>query len=53
MMKGVMKKIKAEKELVVVEGGDHSFKIPKSMDRNEEEVYAGITEKCVEWLTAI
>ena len=52
-IKGVMEKIKAEKELVVVEGGDHSFKIPKSMSRNEEEVFAGITEKCVEWLTAI
>ena len=52
-MKDVMEKIKVEKELVVVEGGDHSFKIPKSMGRNEEEVFAGITEKCVEWLTAI
>jgi predicted alpha/beta-hydrolase family hydrolase len=52
-IKGVMKKIKVKKELVVVEGGDHSFKIPKSMGRNEEEVYAGITEKCVEWLRVI
>jgi predicted alpha/beta-hydrolase family hydrolase len=52
-IKGVMKKIKVKKELVIVEGGDHSFKIPKSMGRNEEEVYAGITEKCVEWLRVI
>lgn len=52
-IKGVMEKIKVKKELVVVEGGDHSFKTPKSMSRNEEEVFAGITEKCVEWLTAI
>ena len=52
-IKGVMEKIKVKKELVVVEGGDHSFKTPKAMSRNEEEVFAGITEKCVEWLTAI
>ncbi len=52
-MKGVLVKIKVKKELVVVDGGDHSFKTPKSLFRTEEEVSAGITEKCVEWLTAI
>ena len=52
-IKGVMEKIKVKKELVVVEGGDHSFKTPKSMEKNEEEVFAGITDKCVEWLSII
>ena len=52
-MKDVIKKIKVKKELVVIEGGDHSFKTPKSMDRTEEEVYAGIIDKCVEWLSII
>ena len=52
-MKDVIKKIKAEKELIVIDGADHSFKIVKSLFRNEEEVYGEITEKCVEWLTAI
>ena len=52
-MKDVIKKIKAEKKLVVIEGGDHSFKILKSMLRNEQEVYNEITEKCFEWLAAI
>jgi len=52
-MKGVVKKIKVKKELVVVEGGDHSFKMSKSMGTKEEGVYAGITQKCVEWLSVI
>ena len=50
---GCDEKIKAEKKLIVIEDGDHSFKTLKSMFKDEEEVYAGITEKCVEWLTAI
>ncbi len=52
-MKGVVKKIKVKKELVVVEGGDHSFKMSKSMGTKEEDVYSGITQKCVEWLSVI
>lgn len=51
-IKSVVRKIKVKKELVIVKGGDHSFKMPKSMGRNEGDVYTGITEKCVEWLRA-
>ncbi len=51
-IKGVFEKIKSKKDLVVIDGGDHSFKVPKIMDAGEE-VYDRIAEKCVEWVREI
>ena len=37
-------------ELQVIVGGDHSFRLPKSADRTQDEVYEQILQKTVEWL---
>jgi len=50
-VKVVLKKIKVKKQLVIVEGGDHSFKVPRAMGISEKSVYAGITEKCAAWIS--
>lgn len=52
-IKGVVKKIRGRKELVIVDGGDHSFRVPKSMGLSADEVYAGIAAHCAEWVRAI
>jgi predicted alpha/beta-hydrolase family hydrolase len=39
-------------ELYVVEGGDHSLKVPKSMGIAQDEVYAKAMDKIVSWLQA-
>jgi predicted alpha/beta-hydrolase family hydrolase len=36
-------------DLVVIDGGNHSFKLPKSSSRSEADVHRQIMEKCVSW----
>jgi hypothetical protein len=38
--------------LEIVEGGDHSFKVPKTLGLRQEAVYQWILEKTVEWIGA-
>jgi hypothetical protein len=37
-------------ELYVVEGGDHSFKVPKSAGVKQQDVYEAIQDRIAEWL---
>jgi len=46
----VLTKIEAPRELFLIEGGDHSFHVPKSLGFSEEEVFGRIIRKSVEWL---
>jgi predicted alpha/beta-hydrolase family hydrolase len=50
-LKPIIKKLKGA-ELFVVEGGDHSFKVPKSVGAPQEEVYKRVLDKIAEWLKA-
>ena len=46
----VLRKLEAPWELFTVEGGDHSFHVPKSLGLSEEEVYGRIIGKSLDWL---
>jgi predicted alpha/beta-hydrolase family hydrolase len=48
----VLSRLKAPWELEIIEGGDHSFRVPKSMDLTEEDVYLYIQEKSIQWLSS-
>jgi dienelactone hydrolase len=37
-------------ELEIIEGGDHSFRTPKSMGLSETDIYHHILNKAIEWL---
>ena len=37
-------------DLVTIDGGNHSFKLPKSSSRSDTDVQRQILEKCVSWL---
>jgi len=50
LLKGVLSKLMASWELEVVEGGDHSFNVPKSFAIDPTEVYELIVCRTVEWL---
>ena len=50
LLKPVVSRIKAPADLEVVEGGDHSFVLPKSFKSSEEAVYEKILQKTVAWL---
>ena len=49
-LKPIIKKLKARAEIYVIEGGDHSFKVPKSVGVPQEEVYKRVLDKIVEWV---
>lgn len=50
MLKIVLGRLGDLAELEVIEGGDHSFKVPKSQAKSIEEVQAQILKRSVQWL---
>jgi predicted alpha/beta-hydrolase family hydrolase len=48
----VLERLSASWELQIIEGGDHSFRLPKSAGRSQEEVYEQILQKTLAWLEA-
>ena len=48
----VLERLSASWELQIIEGGDHSFRLPKSAGRSQEEVYEQILQKTLTWLEA-
>ena len=49
-LKDVLHQLKASWQLFVIEGGDHSFHVPKSFHKTEEEIFSQIAQKSLEWL---
>jgi len=46
----VIKRLRPPAEIYPIEGGDHSFKVPKSLGVPQEKIYATILDKVAEWL---
>jgi predicted alpha/beta-hydrolase family hydrolase len=46
----ILKKLKTRADLYVVEGGDHSFKVPKSAGVSQEVVYKTVLDEIGRWL---
>ena len=46
----VLKKLQAPWDLFTIEGGDHSFHVPKSLGITEQEVFGRIITKTIDWL---
>jgi predicted alpha/beta-hydrolase family hydrolase len=40
-------------DLEVIDGGNHSFNLPKAFSRSEVDVHRTILEKCVEWIEQV
>lgn len=49
-LKGIFDRLPGRHNLEVVEGGDHSFKLPKSSSRSTDQVHQKILERCIHWL---
>ena len=49
---GVLERLSVPWDLEVIEGGNHSFGVPKSSGQTQEEIYGRILEKTVSWLGA-
>jgi uncharacterized protein len=46
----IIKKLKLSAELIAIEGGDHSLKVPKSAATSQQEVYDRAMNQIAEWL---
>jgi hypothetical protein len=51
LLKGVLSRLAAPWRLEVVDGGDHSFNVPKAMGMNPEEIHGRILGGILEWLS--
>jgi uncharacterized protein len=47
----VLKKIEAPWDLNIIEGGDHSFHVPKSMEETDRKIYEKIIKKTIDWFS--
>jgi uncharacterized protein len=50
LLDNVLSRLSAPWQLEVIEGGDHSFNVPKAMRTNSEETYARILDNTLQWL---
>lgn len=50
LLRGVLSRLKAPWDLEIIEGGDHSFNVPKSMGADPQEIYGRILTKTLTWL---
>ncbi len=50
LLKSVLKKLAHPWDLYTIEGGDHSFHVPKSSGLKEEEIFSSIVNKTLKWL---
>ncbi len=48
----ILDRLKSDWDLDIIEGGDHSFRLPKSANISQQEVHDHILGKTVEWLKA-
>ena len=49
-LRSILNPLKTQANLHIVEGGDHSFKIPKSAGVTQEEIHHAIQDEIVRWL---
>lgn len=50
LLRGVLSRLTAPSDLEVVEGGDHSFNVPKSMGAQPHDIYGRILNRALAWL---
>lgn len=50
LLKVVLNRLRPQPELEVIEGGDHSFNVPKSSSFTSREIYERIAVKSIQWM---
>lgn len=53
LLKMVLNRLGSQAELEIIEGGDHSFNVPKSSGLTSPEVYEKIAEKSIRWIRTL
>jgi predicted alpha/beta-hydrolase family hydrolase len=48
----IIKELDPSADLYVVEGGDHSFKVPKGLGVRQQDIYGAVQDRIETWLRA-
>jgi predicted alpha/beta-hydrolase family hydrolase len=48
----IIKELEPSADLYVVEGGDHSFKVPKGLGVRQQDIYGAVQDRIEIWLRA-
>lgn len=51
-LNGVLKQLQAPWDLSTIDGGDHSFHVPKKTGMRDEEIFERIVSKTLDWLAS-
>jgi predicted alpha/beta-hydrolase family hydrolase len=49
-IRAVIKRLRLPATLFAIEGGDHSFKVPKSLGVPQQEIYEGVLDEVARWI---
>jgi predicted alpha/beta-hydrolase family hydrolase len=49
-LRPILARIKVPTELYIIEGGDHSFKVPKKAGKSQDDVYSEVLDKIRDWV---
>lgn len=52
-IRAIIKKLRLPATLYAIEGGDHSFKVPKALGKPQESVYETVMDEVARWLRAM
>lgn len=52
-LRAIIKRDRLAATLFVIEGGDHSFKVPKSIGMSQQQVYEMMMDEIVNWVRAV
>jgi uncharacterized protein len=50
LLKPLIKKIGAKATIHIIDGADHSFHVPKSIGKNDEDILNELAENSREWI---
>ena len=53
LLKSLCAKLGKRAELFMIDGGDHSFHMPKSAKKSDEQVLDELVSKAAEWMSAV
>jgi predicted alpha/beta-hydrolase family hydrolase len=49
-LENVLNRLTAAYDLEIIDGGDHSFRLPKAADRTSADVHDQVVKRCLSWL---
>ena len=53
LLQSLLPLLSGSSTLKVIEGGDHSFKVPKSLNRPQDQVYGDMVHTVIDWMSSL